>query len=141
MKDNRLVKQGHIYSPYQISEFIVALHCPSNILALTLPLSKLLQKKVLNVNSAQDVLLNTLLVLKDKRLNAEQNFDYLLNDINVCPRNLEIDLSIPRLTTLMRNRPNPQTKSPKEYYIPLLDSTTILDLESRFPKGTIELFY
>ncbi|CAH1109364.1 unnamed protein product [Psylliodes chrysocephalus] len=136
--------RAHILS-ISNSEFIVALHCLSDILALTLPLSKLLQKEVLDVNSAQDVLLYTLLVLKDKRLNAEHNFDYLLNDINVCLRNLEIDLSIPRLTTLMRNRPNPQTKSPEEYYrvsvyIPLLDST-ILDLESRFPKGTIELFY
>lgn len=134
----------HILAISSNCSFIITLFCLNEVLAITLPLSKLLQTKNLAISSTQNAVLNTLLVLKDKRNNAETNFNALLKEIMPCLENLNIDLCIPRVNKFMKNRPNPDIHSSTEYfritiYIPLLESI-ISDIECRFQQETMDVF-
>ena len=53
------------------SEFLVAMNCLSDVLALTLPLSKKLQKVNLDLKNAGDLVADTILPLQERRINAE----------------------------------------------------------------------
>ncbi|KAG5871365.1 hypothetical protein JTB14_019762 [Gonioctena quinquepunctata] len=119
----------------------IAVRCPCFNHVLNLSLSK--SSNVQSVRNANAVL-NTLLVLKDKRNNAESNFNALLEEIMQCLGNLNIDFCTPRVDKFMKNRPNPDIHSSTEYfritiYIPLLESI-ISDIEYRFQQETMDLF-
>ncbi|XP_071056243.1 52 kDa repressor of the inhibitor of the protein kinase-like [Onthophagus taurus] len=114
-------------------DFILTLYCLSNVLSLTLPLSNLLQDKKVEKNRANEMISCTLSILTETQ--------------NIL-KELDVELTLPRLTNKMRNRSNPNpnlsSNSPEDYYrislfIPLLDCV-INDLESRFSKETINLF-
>lgn len=54
-----------------------------------MPLSKFLQKKQLEIEAAQDAILITILLLKEKQQNAEQIFDVIWKVIDTSLKNLK----------------------------------------------------
>lgn len=54
--------------------FIITIVCLTNILSATLPLSRVFQKKYIDINLARNALADTITILENKRKNATRNF-------------------------------------------------------------------
>lgn len=128
------------------NEFLIAMNCLSDILALTLPLSKQLQKLNLDLKKAAELLLDSIKILEERRINAN---DYFRNGIWIRVKTLASQLNIeikkPRCCSRQKNRANFETNSVEDYYrlsifIPLLDNV-IMDLNSRFDSSTFDVFH
>ncbi|XP_063794593.1 52 kDa repressor of the inhibitor of the protein kinase-like [Pseudophryne corroboree] len=120
---------------------IVALHCQLSIFALSLPLSRLFQKKTLDFTGAATLVTDLLSVLNNQRFNCIQEFSTIFAKASEVLSKLDVPKELPRITKNQMNRPNVPFSTPEEYYrrsiyIPLLDSV-ISDLQSRFSVETL----
>lgn len=116
-------------------EFIVTIFCLSDVLSLTLGLSRKLQNVSIDFCAAKAAVVDVIAVLS-KRRDMFEHFDSIFttacNEMEV----LDVPVVQPRITNMQRNRPNPPATTPNEFYrravyLPLLDAVTS-DLRSRF---------
>ncbi|KAG5871633.1 hypothetical protein JTB14_031313 [Gonioctena quinquepunctata] len=101
-----LSKAQNYASALKDSSFVVSLFCMSEVFSVTMPHSKLLQKKNLVLGAANDAVLSTLVVLKENRQDAEKYFNAIFMNIGKSLDELGVTLSKPRTTGIMRHRPN-----------------------------------
>ncbi|KAK3909764.1 52 kDa repressor of the inhibitor of the protein kinase, partial [Frankliniella fusca] len=123
------------------SFFLVSVMCLSDILALTLPLSKLFQKSTLNLDTAAETISGLKSVLSSRREKAEEHFNILWAKIEGIAEEVDTHLIPPRRCGRQGNRANYATESPESYFrqavfIPLLDHV-LMDLEERFPPDVL----
>lgn len=128
-------------------EFLMAIVCLSDLLAHTLPLSRLYQKECVDVHTARNTLTDTIAVLTAQRQNCEEVFRPLYEQAVALADELDTELKLPRITKRQTHRSNPPALDPESFYrtsvyIPLLDNV-LADLRSRFTEetfGVYELF-
>lgn len=122
-------------------EFVVALHCQLSVFSLCLPLSRLFQKKTLDLTGAASLVTDLLSVLKNQRINCNEEFSIIFATASDVLSKLDVRIELPRITLKRQmNRANIPCSTPEEYYrrsiyIPMLDSV-ICDLETRFSAET-----
>ncbi|KAK3919252.1 LOW QUALITY PROTEIN: 52 kDa repressor of the inhibitor of the protein kinase, partial [Frankliniella fusca] len=127
------------------SFFLVSLHCLSDILSLTAPLSKVLQKKTLGLDEAASMVSELLSVLSERREKADEHFQGIWKEIDELANSLDTQIRPPRRYARQGNRPNYNTESIDAYfrqavYIPLLDNVSA-DLKERFPGEVLNCFH
>lgn len=119
----------------------------AEVLSLTQPLSKLLQKTALDPNESAMQVNNTILILASRRENVDATFNNVWQRAEILANQLGVDLNIPRIPRHSGRqiyRVNHQTNSAEEYYrvlicAPLLDFI-ITDLRERFSAETLNVF-
>lgn len=136
-------------------EFVVSTFSLVDILQVTLPISRLLQKPALDLNRASSAIQNTLTTLENKR----RDCDAVFSEVFVEAREVGVELKVPRITGRQSNRENytsrthlntkiipetPSARAPEEYfrrciYIPLLDNICE-DMKERFGNSTLQCF-
>lgn len=128
------------------SQFLFAVFCLSDVLAFTLPLSKLLQKESLDLQHASESIKNVLSVLESRRADADTYFKGVSVQVENIASKLNIELRKPRTVGRQVHRSNYplQSKSMEDYYrvsvfIPLLDNI-LLDLKTRFSSKVLDIF-
>lgn len=126
------------------SEFIIAIFSLAHLLNFTYCLSKIFQKKNLDLNTAANTIKDTLKVLSKCRENVETEFSNIFKSCEDLANIIDVELQIPRLCKQQKNRSNYSTNNVEDYYritifIPLLDNV-IEDLKTRFSQNTLELF-
>lgn len=126
------------------SAFIVSLHCLSNLLCLTVNLSKLLQSKNIDRVYIKNIISNLLETLQKKRSSANDDFASLFSKIKNTAEKIDVEISMPRLSFRQKNRENPIVNNCEDYYrisiyIPLLDNV-IEDLKFRFDEKNLIAF-
>ncbi|KAK3909297.1 52 kDa repressor of the inhibitor of the protein kinase [Frankliniella fusca] len=78
------------------SFFLVSVLCLSDILSLTSPLSKILQKKNLSLDEASSMIVNLLSVVSQRRSDAEQHFGDIWNKAEAIAESIDTELKAPR---------------------------------------------
>jgi hypothetical protein len=79
-------------------EFVISLHCKVSILHLFLPLSKIFQKKTIDVAYAQNLIDNLIETLKSIRANCDSEFSKIFKIVEAISKHLNIPIKIPRQT-------------------------------------------
>lgn len=118
--------------------------CLSDVLSLTLPLSKVLQKPSLDLKEGANKVADTITVLNNRRKDAEKYFKIIWRRAEELSSKLNVQLSIPRRCGRQTQRANYTTDSPETYYrfstyIPLLDHI-LEDMNERFSAETLDIF-
>ncbi|KAK3925559.1 LOW QUALITY PROTEIN: 52 kDa repressor of the inhibitor of the protein kinase [Frankliniella fusca] len=127
------------------SFFLVSLLCLSDILSLTLPLSKMLQKKNLGLDEASSVVSNLRSVVGQRRSDAEQHFDDIWKKAEELASSVDTELKPPRPGGV-ESKETEQIMLLSlhsltfELYIPLLDHV-LLDLKERFSSEVLGCFH
>lgn len=129
------------------TEFIITLFALSDVVSVTMPLSKLLQKTNIDVQSAMAIFQDTVAVLEARRTNVDI-FNAIFTEATAVMTELDLEVALPRLSKRQKNRPNPPAETPYEYYswtvyYPILDAI-ITDLKDRFKpqiRNALELNY
>ncbi|CAN7989696.1 unnamed protein product [Ixodes pacificus] len=87
------------------AEFVIATLALYDLLSVTLPLSRLLQKPDLEMNSASDIVKDTIVVLSEKRnpLNVEKTFRDIFAHAEEIAENMGAQLDVPRLVQRQMN--------------------------------------
>lgn len=124
-------------------EFLLSVMCLSDILGVTISLSRLLQTPTLDLKKGTEAIEDTKSVLQEKREKAESVFNGLFYAVGEIAEKLDVDLKIP-LVSLQTSRQNHPADSCEEYfrrsiYIPLLDNV-ITDLNDRLSTEVMSLF-
>lgn len=124
--------------------FLVSLHCLTEVLSVTVNLSKILQSKSISKQYADGLIKGVIETLKQKRQHASENFETIFKEVEKNAIELEVSVVLPRTTKSQKNRPNPEVKTPEDYFritvfIPLLDSI-IEDLQVRFNDNGMLIF-
>ncbi|KAH9369626.1 hypothetical protein HPB48_010685 [Haemaphysalis longicornis] len=109
--------------------------CLSDLLAHTLPLSRLYQTECVDVHTARNTLTDTVAALAAQRRNSEA-FTPLYEHAVALADELETELRLPRITKRQSYRSNTSVLDPGSFfrtsvYIPLLDNV-LADLIWRF---------
>ena len=137
-------KASQLIAALTDSFFLVSLFCLSDVLALTLPLSILMQKKSLTLDTAADDVSNLLTILSDRRKDPERHFATIWQKINDMSERVDVEIRLPRRCGRQGNRANYATDSAEAYFRlavfnPLLDNV-IVDLKDRFRPSVLEVF-
>lgn len=124
--------------------FLVSLHCLTEVLSVTVNLSKSLQSKSISKQYADDLIKGVINTLKQKRQHSTENFETIFKEIEKSAIELEVPVVLPRITKSQKNRPNPEVKTCEDYFritvfIPLLDNI-IEDLQVRFNDSSMLMF-
>ena len=98
------------------TEFVVTLVSMSDVFALTLPFSKLLQKNDLDIQKATNTLNNLLVSLNDKRQDCISTFAKIFKDVDQIMAHLEVEVALPRLVSKQTKRANPLADTKEEYF-------------------------
>ena len=78
-------------------QFLVAMNCLSDVLALTLPLSKKLQKLNLDLKNSGDLVTDIILTLQERRINAEKYFHRgIWVRLTTLAKHLDLEIKSPR---------------------------------------------
>lgn len=125
-------------------EFLISVACLSDVLGVTLSLSRLLQNSTLDLKTGTEAIQDVKSVLEEKRENAEIVFSNLFSEIIDIAKELDVDLKIPRIVAHQTHRANLPANSCEEYfrrsiYVPLLDYV-ITDLKDRLSMEVMRLF-
>lgn len=126
-------------------DFVIALSCQLSVFSLCRPLTKIFQKKDLDLSEATSLISDLLTILKTQRQNCELTFhEIFLNSSNLLS-SLDIEVKQPRINSRQNYRCNTPSSSTEEYYrrsiyIPMLDCF-ICDLENRFSNQTSASFH
>lgn len=109
----------------------------------TLPLSRLYQKKSIDVHTTRGAVTDTIRVLGEKRKNVEDESAILYGQAVTLADELGAEFKIPRLTKKQTHRANVETLKAvvfykRTIYIPLLENV-IEDPRTRFPDDTLTL--
>ncbi|KAE9525840.1 hypothetical protein AGLY_014066 [Aphis glycines] len=120
------------------STFIISLHCSEKLLAYTLPISKILQTTDIDLTTAVNQVESVVSILRRLRSNADNEFKQLFLEAQEIASNLDLTMSIPRLTKHQTKRCSAPSESIEEYYrrsifIPWVDSF-LNSLSDRFLK-------
>lgn len=127
------------------TEFLVTLICLSDVLSCTMPLSRFLQSKNVDLKSAQDMMNRTVTQLNRKREMCEVKFQSVFDEItSVAEIELGTQITVPRTTGRQLHRANYPTDDPVAYYrqsvyIPIVENV-LEDLKARFPEETLQLY-
>ena len=128
------------------AEFVIATLALYDVLSVTLPLSRLLQKPDLEMNSASDIVKDTIVVLSEKRnpLNVEKTFKEIFAHAEEIAENMGAQLDVPRLVQRQMNCAKLPPQTAESYfrahvYIPLVESV-VEDLKQRFPEEVLEVY-
>lgn len=124
------------------SEFIISLVILSDILGITLPLSRSLQAIEIDILSAVQLINTTTASIKRQRETSTDTFKKLFNQAEVMANEIGADITVRRIAGRQTNRPNVQTQSVEEYYrlsvyIPFLDYI-LSEMSSRFPSAPMQ---
>lgn len=143
-KNKETAGKAHILISAIDGQFIIGLYCLSDILALTHPLSILLQKETIDLGGASKVINSLTSLLETRQNNVSEHFKGIFSEAEKKAQELGIDIKIPRLCRKQTHRANYQTNSVEEYYritayIPLLDFV-LTDLKNRFSVDILEVF-
>lgn len=118
-------------------EFIITLFILSHIMSITYPVSKILQNPSLDVAMAKAKLDSTLKVYDGMRANADSHFARIVEEAKSVMEELDVEMSVPRLTGRQRHRENcdhnddAMTYWKRTVFIPTLDHVTS-DMRERF---------
>ncbi|KAL3242050.1 hypothetical protein MRX96_021580 [Rhipicephalus microplus] len=96
-------------------ELIIATACLSNLLAYTLPLSRLYQKECVHVHTARNTLTDTVAALNAQRRSKEEAFTPLYEQAIALTNELETELSLPRITKRQSHRSNTPALDPVQF--------------------------
>ncbi|CAN8006383.1 unnamed protein product, partial [Ixodes pacificus] len=128
------------------AEFVIATLALYDILSVTLPLSRLLQKPDLEMNSASDIVKDTITVLSEKRnpLNVEKTFREIFAHTEEIAENMGAQLDVPRLVQRQMNCTKLPPQTAESYfrahvYIPLVESV-VEDLKQRLTEEVLEVY-
>lgn len=117
-------------------EFMVTLNILNDLLSSVAPLSAALQNKQLDISLADELVQDTIVVLRAKRENADTRFAEIYASTTATAVDLELPQTMPRTVNRQVHRSNYRMSSPEEnyrvaVYIPVIDDI-IQDLENRF---------
>nr|CAI5858780.1 unnamed protein product [Callosobruchus analis] len=120
------------------SNFIISLLCLEKLLAFTLPLSKMLQSKNIDLASAMNIVEDVESSVQNLRENADAEFQKIFEEAKQKAELCDIEIKIPRLANKQVHRINVPTDNCVEYYqisifLPWLD-TFLSNLKERFSK-------
>lgn len=124
------------------SEFLVSLVILSDILGITLPLSRSLQATEIDILSAVQLINTTTASLQRQRETSTDTFKKLFNQAEAIANEIGAEITVRRITGRQTNRPNIQTQSVEEYYRlsvynPFLDYM-LSEMSSRFPRAAMQ---
>ncbi|XP_063623118.1 52 kDa repressor of the inhibitor of the protein kinase-like [Cydia splendana] len=124
------------------SEFLISLVILSDILGITLPLSRSLQATEIDIISAVQLITTTTGSLQRQRDTSTTSFNKLFNQAEAIANEIGAEITVRRITGRQTNRPNIQTQSVEEYYrlsvyIPFLDYL-LSEMSSRFPSAPLQ---
>nr|CAI5844809.1 unnamed protein product [Callosobruchus analis] len=120
------------------SNFIISLLCLEKLLASTLPLSKMLQSKNIDLASAMNIVEDVESSVQNLRENADAEFQKIFEEAKQKAELCDIEIKIPRLANKQMHRINVPTDNCVKYYqismcLPWLDSF-LSNLKERFSK-------
>lgn len=120
------------------------MHVLSEILNVTLPLSKFLQGKNIGLDNAASYVTNVIDVLKQKRTNSENEFASIIQSAFSTLEALAVEIKVPRLASRQTQRVNTPASNALDYwkkviFIPVLDYITS-DLTERFSDKMLKCF-
>lgn len=126
------------------SSFLVAVSSLADILGLTLVLSRLFQKKELDMKEAKDAVDTVCTTLQKRRSDCEEYFHDVYEVALGLASDLGTEITLPRLVKCQKNRSNYEVNEVEKYYRvsiynPLIDNI-LQDIIHRFPAETTELF-
>ncbi|XP_040063057.1 52 kDa repressor of the inhibitor of the protein kinase-like [Ixodes scapularis] len=126
------------------AEFVSATLAPYDVLSVMLPLSRLLQKPDLEMNSASDIVKGRIVVVSETRypLNVDKTFRKLFVHAEDIAENMGAQINVPRLVQRQMNWANLCPQTAESYfhahvYIPLVESV-VEDLKQRLPEKLLE---
>lgn len=125
-------------------KFLLTLNIVSEMFIITSPVAKLLQSKNQDKLSATTLIKSVISALKKKRLNSDECLNKIFENTKHQLVNLGLSyINMPRLTSLMKNRENPEVETTEKHYkivlfILFLDEL-LADLESRFDEASISV--
>lgn len=125
-------------------EFLISVASLSDVLGVTVSLSRLLQTPTLDLQTATNAFQDTLCVLQDKRNQVDEVFHNLFMEVKEIADKLDIELKKPRIVGRQTQRLNIIAQTPEEHYkltiyIPLLDHV-LTDLNDRLSQEVLNLF-
>jgi hypothetical protein len=137
------VKASLLMKAVTESQFIVGLFCLCEILSLTLPLSKILQKETLDLARSSELIRNLLAVMEQKRKENKENFRDIYIQARAMAEKLDVEIQAPRRCNRQTKRDNHPVTETEEYfrvsvYIPMLDNI-YQDLKSRFTSDVLDV--
>jgi len=88
------------------STFIISLLCSEKLLAYTLSISKILQTTYIDLTTAVNQVESVVSILRRLRSNADNEFKQLFLEAQEIASNLDLTMSIPRLTKHQTKRCN-----------------------------------
>lgn len=118
-------------------EFIFSLFSLSNLLAVTFPISKILQGKDQDIVAASECIKDVYLILGQNREKCEEKFQSMFKECELILNKLDVDIKLPRIIAHQKHRVNAtSSNNPVDYYriniyIPLLDNV-LEDFDFRF---------
>ncbi|KAG0420159.1 hypothetical protein HPB47_003636, partial [Ixodes persulcatus] len=124
-------------------EFKVSIVCLSDLLANTLPLSRLFQKECVDIHETRNALGDTVEVLADRRSHGQETFVPLYEQAVVLADALDADILPPCVTIRQTYRLNVSNSDPEEcyrqsVYLQLLDNV-LEDLKSRLSNEALSV--
>nr|CAI5845780.1 unnamed protein product [Callosobruchus analis] len=98
------------------SNFIISLLCLEKLLAFTLPLSKMLQSKNIDLASAMNIVEDVESSVQNLRENADAEFQKIFEEAKQKAELCDIEIKIPRLANKQMHRINVPTDNCVKYY-------------------------
>jgi len=116
-------------------QFLVAIHVLSKVFAVSMPLSRLLQKENMDLFEAIDLAVQLEIAINEMRVNADEEFAQLFGTIQTVCQKFDIDMCVPRRANRQTHRSNIPSDTPEDFYrayvyIPFVDSF-LLQLKER----------
>ena len=108
------------------SDLIVTIYSLSNISGLILPLSRLFQKKSLDLASAASHVKDLLTQLQVKRRESESEFKNTFDEVTKVATELGLEITVPRIAKKQTNRINVPFSSHEKYYYYYLFKTCLI---------------
>ena len=126
------------------SQFILSILTLSDLLALTLPLSRSLQGKSCDLKLASSEVSSVISVLSTRREDSENHFQIVWERAKKLASHLEVDISVPRQCNRQLYKTNYPVQSDIDYYriliyIPVLDNL-LADIRERFPQSVLDVY-
>ena len=109
------------------AKFVVSLQCLHSICALTLPLSRLFQKRTMDLGAVYGHVSNLLDVLAKRRETCDEEFALVFEQVKELSDKIQLAVKVPRTAQSKVHRNNSPHTTPEVYYrhvvfIPMLDS-------------------
>lgn len=129
-------------------EFIVTIHCLSDILSSTVILSTYLQGVNIDISHAYEKVNQAVKVLNEKRTECDKHFALIFENTKIIMEEMNVEIRLPRRVGRQVHRPNSDSTSDSDdplihwkrtIYIPILDSI-LVDIKTRFKDESMKCF-